>query len=651
MKSIAEEDCHSLYVISTSIIKGAWHYFIVLILLCASSFQVLAAAGDLDTSFGTSGIVLTAVGSGHDIGTAIAVQPDDKILLTGYLDTLDNGGADDFAVVRYNPDGSLDTGFGSNGIAVTDLGEDGDSYSIAVQADGKILLGGQISDDMSIDFAIARYTSNGVLDNTFDSDGIVRTNVSSPADQGFSIAIQPDGKILLGGIGFTFPNTHYTLVRYKPDGSLDPGFGVNGIVITNVVVEGGGAPYGSIVVQPDGKILFIGQGNALVRYNSDGSLDDGFGSNGTVTSAIEAYSIVLQTDGKIVAGGYVGDGFDHDFAVARYNVNGTLDVSFDGDGVRTENFSATWDEATFVVVQPDGKILLNGFSESGKILVRYNSDGSLDTSFDGDGILITVGYANRPIALQSDGQILLGGYAFGSNDLDFQLVRYLNDDDGHLAQLTPTSFSFTDQTDVELNALQTSENININGLGNGNAVPVTVVGGEYAINGGSYSTEVGYVSNGDQISVRHVSAGIYGTEVNTTLSVGGLHANNNLAVFLGAQVSDTFTSTTVQVVDTDGDGILDDADNCILVANGPNEPDAGGNIQLDTDSDGYGNICDPDFDNNLVVNASDLAYFKTKFFSSDPDADLNGDGVVNAADLAILKTMFFKPPGPSGLVP
>ena len=99
--------------------------------------------------------------------------------------------------------------------------------------------------------------------------------------------------------------------------------------------------------------------------------------------------------------------------------------------------------------------------------------------------------------------------------------------------------------------------------------------------------------------------------------------------------------------DTDGDGVIDSSDNCTLEDNGTLIPDAGGNVQLDTDGDGYGNICDPDFDNNLVVNASDLAFFKTKFFSSDPDADLNGDSVVNAADLAILKTMFFKPPGPS----
>ena len=100
-------------------------------------------------------------------------------------------------------------------------------------------------------------------------------------------------------------------------------------------------------------------------------------------------------------------------------------------------------------------------------------------------------------------------------------------------------------------------------------------------------------------------------------------------------------------LDTDGDGVLDGEDNCIMVANGPDSPDAGGNIQLDVDGDGYGNICDPDFDNSGIVNAADLAYMKTSFFTPDAEADLDGSGVVNAADLAILKTMFFKPPGPS----
>jgi hypothetical protein len=102
------------------------------------------------------------------------------------------------------------------------------------------------------------------------------------------------------------------------------------------------------------------------------------------------------------------------------------------------------------------------------------------------------------------------------------------------------------------------------------------------------------------------------------------------------------TVTAAEPIDSDGDGVWDQADNCINVIN----PD-----QRDTDRDAYGNACDPDFDNNLIVNATDLAYFKTRFFTTDPDADLNGDGIVNAGDLAILKAFFFKPPGPSGLAP
>ena len=107
----------------------------------------------------------------------------------------------------------------------------------------------------------------------------------------------------------------------------------------------------------------------------------------------------------------------------------------------------------------------------------------------------------------------------------------------------------------------------------------------------------------------------------------------------------------VNELDSDNDGVLDSEDNCVLVPNGPLSPDAGGNSQLDTDGDGYGNICDPDFDNNSTVDTSDLAYLKSKFFTSDPDADLDGNGNVDFADLAILKPMFFGPPGPSGLVP
>ena len=119
----------------------------------------------------------------------------------------------------------------------------------------------------------------------------------------------------------------------------------------------------------------------------------------------------------------------------------------------------------------------------------------------------------------------------------------------------------------------------------------------------------------------------------------------------GTTVFDEDTSHYCNMGDVDADGITDSEDNCLLKANGPLIPDPGGNSQRDTDGDDYGNLCDPDFDNNLVINAADLAYMKPRFFTTDPNADLTGDGIVNAADLAIIKIMFFGPPGPSGLVP
>lgn len=135
-----------------------------------------------------------------------------------------------------------------------------------------------------------------------------------------------------------------------------------------------------------------------------------------------------------------------------------------------------------------------------------------------------------------------------------------------------------------------------------------------------------------------------GNDRNTYQNTGRVDITN-------AGLADEDLSHYCNPSDLDEDGIADEEDNCILVPNGPLNPDAGGNIQRDTDGDDFGNICDPDFDNNLTVNFADLAFMKSVFFSSDPDADLNGDGRVDFADLAIHKSMFFGPPGPSGLAP
>ena len=151
-----------------------------------------------------------------------------------------------------------------------------------------------------------------------------------------------------------------------------------------------------------------------------------------------------------------------------------------------------------------------------------------------------------------------------------------------------------------------------------------------------------YIKGGSTLYLdsHNVYANIGGSMQSLRAMLGG----NACIAFDGGQVCE---GVPLELRDTDLDGVFDINDNCPLVANGPLIPDAGGNSQRDTDGDGIGNICDPDFNNDGVVNAADLAYLKSHFFSTDPNADMNGDGFVNAADLAILKNMYFKPPGPS----
>ncbi len=280
----------------------------------------------MDTTFDSDGIVTTDFGASDDFGYAIAVQSDGKILVAGDSNI---GGSDDFALTRYNSDGSLDITFGGgDGILTTDFSGNNDTArSIVVQSDGKILLGGQSDNGSNEDFAAARYNSDGTLDTTFGGgDGLVTTDFGGGYDYGKGIAVQSDGKILLGGQS-NGSNSDFALVRYNSDGSLDTSFDGDGIVTTDF---GGSGDYGrSVAVQSDGKILMGGEsdinGNddfAVVRYNSDGSLDTSFDGDGIVTTNISgnadiSRNIAVQSNGKILLAGESSNGTDYDLGLIR----------------------------------------------------------------------------------------------------------------------------------------------------------------------------------------------------------------------------------------------------------------------------------------------------------------------------------------------
>ena len=346
------------------------------------------------------GITTTAVGSGNEIAEAVAVQADGKIVLAGYSH---NGSDNDFAVVRYDTDGSLDTGFSSDGKVTTPIGSSEDvSRSVAVQADGKIVAAGYSTASGINNFAVARYNADGSLDTGFHSDGKVTTAVGSGHDEARAVAVQSDGKIVAAGYG----NNDFAVVRYNADGTLDTGFHNDGTA-TTAIGSGADRAY-SVAVQSDGEIVLAGYSNngsdddfAVVRYNADGSLDTGFGTGGKVTTAIGsgidiARSVAIQSDGKIVLAGYSNNGSDDDFAVVRYNADGSLDTGFGTGGKVTTAIGSGTDIARSVAIQSDGKIVAAGYSGNYFAVVRYNADGSLDTGFGTGGVVTTVIVSTGP---------------------------------------------------------------------------------------------------------------------------------------------------------------------------------------------------------------------------------------------------------------
>ncbi len=390
---------------------------------------VLICPNFVAAKFGSNGKVTTPIGNDNDKAESLILQPDGKLVAAGWSYNGSNG---DFALARYESNGSLDLSFGTGGKVTTPFGSDQScARSLILQPDGKLVAAGYSDDD----FALARYNSDGSLDLSFGTGGKVTTHFSIYADGTESLILQPDGKLVAAG----HSNRDFALARYNSDGSLDLSFGTGGKVITSFGSDQSRAR--SLILQPDGKLVAAGSsGNisnydfALARYNSNGSLDLSFGTDGTVTTPIgsydHAYSLILQPDGKLVAAGQSNNG-GYDFALARYENDGDLDSSFGTGGKVTTPIGSSNDNARSLILQPDGKLVAAGYSNNGGYdfaLARYNSNGSLDLSFGTGGKVITpigssTDYAHSLI-LQPDGKLVAAGSSDnGSND-DFALARY-----------------------------------------------------------------------------------------------------------------------------------------------------------------------------------------------------------------------------------
>ena len=395
---------------------------------------------------------------------ALALQPDGKIVLAG---TAGTGNRIAFALARYLPDGGLDPGFGAGGKVVTRF-KDSPSYAktfagayargVAVQPDGRILAGGLASigglASVRHDYALARYHADGSPDRALGFEGTVTTQVDQTMYNIPAFALQPDGKPLLGGDARS-GGVVFVVIRYLPDGSLDPAFGSAGKVTTSFGPSW--AFVRAIAVQPDGRLVAAGfvavRGEdhfGLARYLPDGSLDPAFGNGGTVTTPVSfgakgpvtpgfagrgAFAVALQPDGKIVVAG-ASEALKGRpvFGLARFLPDGTLDRAFGAGGTVTTDFG-DGSAAYALALQPDGKIVVagqTGRGESGAdkfALARYLPNGTLDSSFGVNGRLVG-DFASRgaqAIAAQPDGKLLASGLIDLGDRSAFVLLRYLPD--------------------------------------------------------------------------------------------------------------------------------------------------------------------------------------------------------------------------------
>ncbi len=415
----------------------------------------------LDPTFGFGGRVLTDVGGPvwEDEHFTLVMQPDGKLVAPGKAYNPATGDFD-FVVIRYNTDGTRDSSFDGDGIVVTDIaGTHDEAQGLIQQSDGKLVAAGlarNLATGLS-DFALVRYNADGSLDTSFGAGGRVKTDFFGGNDMALGLVVQSDGKLVAAGFA-THPSSglDFALARYNTDGSLDTSFGISGISSTDFLGSSDWAF--RLAIQPDGKLVAVGgtfnaftggYDFAIARYNTNGRLDTtfatfgkaGVGSTDFSNGTDYALAVLVQPDGKILAGGlaYGPLSGSYEFALARYRPDGSLDetfATFGKKGLVTTDFFGDYDQILALALQPDGKILGAGHAKHPKrnfefALARYNPDGTRDTSFGYGGLLSTDFFGGpdgvHGLILQEDGKAVVAGDAanpFTGGD-DFALARYL----------------------------------------------------------------------------------------------------------------------------------------------------------------------------------------------------------------------------------
>jgi uncharacterized delta-60 repeat protein len=391
--------------------------------------------GSLDTSFDGDGKVRTGIGTLTDAATSMVIDSSGRIVVAGYVwvDGLTN-----FAVARYNPDGSFDPKFDSDGKTIVDISSTNEFvWGVCLDSAGRIVVAGGTSIGSTGAFALMRVNADGSIDSTFDSDGKAVISLKMSDNWANSTVLDRLGRIIVAGSA----DGDFGLARYHDDGTLDSTFGVNGRVVTPIA---NGEEIVAAAIDGMGRIVCAGhtwfngkRDFAVARYNADGSLDTTFGLSGIVIAPVgtghdSVSSVVIDSMNRIIVAGDAYDGSNGNFALVRFLPNGSLDETFGIGGKVFTDFGSYEDFANNVTIDALGRILVAGHGGSGFALARYNADGSLDATFDGDGRVSTSFGSSydtvSSIAIDSSGRIVAAGFtAAGGGDWNFALARYNSD--------------------------------------------------------------------------------------------------------------------------------------------------------------------------------------------------------------------------------
>lgn len=406
------------------------------------------ADGTLDTAFANKGFTN---GITFSFPYSAALQPDGKVLLAGASTHTYSGAKQDFKIARLNNDGTLDATFGQSGVVLTDFGYGADvPYAVAVQPDGRIVVAGTAAKDMNTDgvFAIVRYNAKGSLDSTFGTNGKQTTGFDFRV-QGKAMTLNSAGKIVVSGTAYLDgSNNAVALVRYDEHGTLDDSFGHEGKVVTTLEQANGNIH--GVAVDSHNNILVCGLASTgfynttllLLRYKNDGTPDPTFNGTGLVNAliGIDPYrptAMVVQKDDKIIVNGPISNvNAIFDFAVSRFNADGSLDKDFNGSGENITKFDGyTSSNVSAMVLQADGRLVAVGYAAnytsytySTLGVARYNTKGILDESFGKGGkttsaLQMSMVYNMQFSTLPAD-KLLVNGWGYLDSSFHPFLAQY-----------------------------------------------------------------------------------------------------------------------------------------------------------------------------------------------------------------------------------